>query len=286
MTRSNSPIGWFRIASTEAGLAYVELPHSSGRGMRDWMQRYVPEHRCVDEVGPNKAAIEQILEYLASERTHFDMPLDLRGTPFQRAVWDVLLKIPYGETCSYVEVARAIGRPNPFPSWCRATGSSPPTGASGATGEARISRPACSRWNACGRRAIGCSKGLLIFALRTGVPRNRTRNPLPHPQSVPAPAIRTRTCTHTRTRTKWATSDLLSSRPSARSTWRGAPNRRDQSGPLFCTDCFDVLQPDPCPCQSRDTRGTGSFAGSNRRRVRAGAARAERPTRSRGPTRN
>jgi len=111
IARSNSPIGRFRIASTETGLAYVELPHSSGRGMRDWMERYVPEHRCVDEVGPNRAAIAQILEYLASERTHFDVPLDLRGTPFQRAVWDVLLKIPYGETCSYGEVARAIGRP-------------------------------------------------------------------------------------------------------------------------------------------------------------------------------
>jgi O-6-methylguanine DNA methyltransferase len=112
IARANSPIGPFRIASTAAGLAYVELPHSSGRGMRDWMERYVPEHRCVDEVGPNRAAIDQILEYLASERTDFDVPLDLRGTPFQRAVWDVLLKIPYGETCSYAEVARAIGRPN------------------------------------------------------------------------------------------------------------------------------------------------------------------------------
>ncbi|MCH8890354.1 MAG: methylated-DNA--[protein]-cysteine S-methyltransferase [Myxococcales bacterium] len=79
--------------------------------MRDWMERYVPERRCVDEIGPNRAAIEQILEYLASERTHFDVPLDLRGTPFQRAVWDALLEIPYGESCSYAEVARAVGRP-------------------------------------------------------------------------------------------------------------------------------------------------------------------------------
>ena len=111
ISRSDSPIGQFRIASTEAGLAYVELPHSSGRGMRDWMERYVPERRCVDEIGPNRAAIEQILEYLASERTHFDVPLDLRGTPFQRAVWDALLEIPYGESRSYAEVARAVGRP-------------------------------------------------------------------------------------------------------------------------------------------------------------------------------
>jgi O-6-methylguanine DNA methyltransferase len=112
ISRSNSPIGRIRVASTGAGLAYLELPHSSGRGMRDWMERYLPERRCLEDVGPNAVAIEQILEYLASERTHFDIPLDLRGTPFQRAVWDVLLKIPYGDSCSYAEVARAIGRPN------------------------------------------------------------------------------------------------------------------------------------------------------------------------------
>ena len=111
IARSNSPIGRFRVATTEIGLVYLELPHSSGRGMRDFLDRHVPERRCVDEVGPNSAAIEQILEYLASERTHFDVPLDLRGTPFQRAVWDVLLKIPYGDSRSYAEVAGAIGRP-------------------------------------------------------------------------------------------------------------------------------------------------------------------------------
>ncbi len=79
--------------------------------MRGWMERYAPERRCVNEIGPNRAAIEQILEYLASERTHFDVPLDLRGTPFQRAVWDALLEIPYGESRSYADVARAVGRP-------------------------------------------------------------------------------------------------------------------------------------------------------------------------------
>jgi O-6-methylguanine DNA methyltransferase len=109
---SNSPIGRFRVASTEVGLAYVELPRSSGRGMRDWVQRYALECRCIDEIGPNRDAIDQILEYLASERTDFDVPLDLRGTPFQCAVWDALIEIPYGESRSYADVARAVGRPN------------------------------------------------------------------------------------------------------------------------------------------------------------------------------
>ena len=80
--------------------------------MRDWMRRYAFECRCVDEIGPNREAIDQLLEYLEGERTHFDVRLDLRGTPFQRAVWDALLEIPYGESRSYADVARAVGRPN------------------------------------------------------------------------------------------------------------------------------------------------------------------------------
>ncbi len=80
--------------------------------MRDWVQRYALECRCIDEIGPNRDAIDQILEYLASERTDFDVPLDLRGTPFQCAVWDALIEIPYGESRSYADVARAVGRPN------------------------------------------------------------------------------------------------------------------------------------------------------------------------------
>ena len=45
-------------------------------------------------------------------RTSFDLPLAPRGTPFQRAVWAALLEIPFGETASYGELARAIGKPS------------------------------------------------------------------------------------------------------------------------------------------------------------------------------
>jgi methylated-DNA-[protein]-cysteine S-methyltransferase len=55
--------------------------------------------------------IAQLREYFAGERVGFDIPLDLRGTPFQRAVWAGLLAIPFGETRSYSQLARAIGRP-------------------------------------------------------------------------------------------------------------------------------------------------------------------------------
>jgi methylated-DNA-[protein]-cysteine S-methyltransferase len=56
-------------------------------------------------------ASAQVKEYFAGKRKQFDLPLDMRGTEFQIAVWQALQKIPYGETRSYKEIAADIGRP-------------------------------------------------------------------------------------------------------------------------------------------------------------------------------
>jgi methylated-DNA-[protein]-cysteine S-methyltransferase len=58
------------------------------------------------------AVVEQLEEYFAGSRRSFDLELDPRGRPFDRAVWDLLAEIPYGETRSYGELARALGRPD------------------------------------------------------------------------------------------------------------------------------------------------------------------------------
>ena len=56
-------------------------------------------------------AAEQLTAYFAGELTRFDLPIAPVGTPFQKAVWDELLAIPYGETTSYRELAELLGRP-------------------------------------------------------------------------------------------------------------------------------------------------------------------------------
>ena len=56
-------------------------------------------------------AAAQITEYFEGKRTQFKLPLVMYGTEFQRAVWQALQKIPYGETRSYKEIAAGIGRP-------------------------------------------------------------------------------------------------------------------------------------------------------------------------------
>jgi len=59
-----------------------------------------------------KETANQLEEYLAGERTEFDVPMELDGTAFQRAVWAELSRIPYGTTISYGELARRVGRPS------------------------------------------------------------------------------------------------------------------------------------------------------------------------------
>jgi methylated-DNA-[protein]-cysteine S-methyltransferase len=56
-------------------------------------------------------AARQLDAYFAGELREFDLPLRPHGTPFQLAVWDALREIPYGQTASYADVARRIGRP-------------------------------------------------------------------------------------------------------------------------------------------------------------------------------
>jgi methylated-DNA-[protein]-cysteine S-methyltransferase len=58
--------------------------------------------------------VTELNEYLAGERREFRFSLDLRGTEFQLACWRALLAIPYGETRSYADIARAVGKPNAF----------------------------------------------------------------------------------------------------------------------------------------------------------------------------
>jgi methylated-DNA-[protein]-cysteine S-methyltransferase len=120
-----APIGAIRIASTRQGLAYVELPHASGRGLDGWLQRRAPDAHCEEGYAPNRAAATQILEYLDGKRTEFDLPLDLRGTAFQRRVWEKLLEIPYGETRSYQDIARAVRRPRALRAVGNANGANP-----------------------------------------------------------------------------------------------------------------------------------------------------------------
>jgi methylated-DNA-[protein]-cysteine S-methyltransferase len=109
-----TPIGPLTLHAGPRGLVAIAFP---GRG------------RPVDETARDPAALAgagaQLDEYFAGERTAFDLALDLRGTPFQRRVWEALLEIPYGTTVTYTELAEAVGRPDIVRAVAAAVGRTP-----------------------------------------------------------------------------------------------------------------------------------------------------------------
>lgn len=123
--RFETSIGTFRVALGERGLLFLELPHANGGGLPSWLARMVPDARIERRCEPPAEVVRQIEDFLSGERESFDLPLDLRGTPFQLAVWRELLRIPYGEVRSYGEVARAIGRPRAVRAVGAANGANP-----------------------------------------------------------------------------------------------------------------------------------------------------------------
>lgn len=72
----------------------------------------------IEETALIKECFNQLQEYFEGNRIKFDLPLDAKGTEFQRKVWSELLNIPYGETKSYRDIAVAIGNEKA----CRAIG--------------------------------------------------------------------------------------------------------------------------------------------------------------------
>jgi O-6-methylguanine DNA methyltransferase len=72
-----------------------------------------------------KGAIEQVKAYFSGARRTFDLPVLLPGTEFQHRVWEQVLSIPYGQTQSYSEVARALGKPRAVRAVGAAAGQNP-----------------------------------------------------------------------------------------------------------------------------------------------------------------
>jgi methylated-DNA-[protein]-cysteine S-methyltransferase len=99
-TVHHTPLGELTLIAGPAGLTGLRFP--GGPPLP------AAEHRSDRHLA---AAAGQLDEYFAGEREAFELDLDLRGTPFQLAVWEQLRGIPYGATVTYGAIARAIGRP-------------------------------------------------------------------------------------------------------------------------------------------------------------------------------
>jgi len=138
-----SPVGTLLVSASPAGVVSIGFvvvggaPVLVAAGADPSAERHV------------EAAVLQLDEYFAGRRREFDLPLDLRGTPFQVLAWQALLRIPFGATVTYGEQAAMIGRP----------------GAARAVGSANGRNPVpivvpCHRVLAAGSALGGYSSGL------------------------------------------------------------------------------------------------------------------------------
>ncbi|MCV7067541.1 methylated-DNA--[protein]-cysteine S-methyltransferase [Mycolicibacterium farcinogenes] len=112
----DSPVGLLTLAGRDGRLMHLRMVD----------QTYEPSRtgwETDDSAFPE--AVEQLAAYFAGKLTEFDLELDMVGTQFQRRVWEALRTIPYGETCSYGEIARQIGSPAAFRAVGLANGHNP-----------------------------------------------------------------------------------------------------------------------------------------------------------------
>jgi methylated-DNA-[protein]-cysteine S-methyltransferase len=107
-----TPIGFARITGTDLGISEITVVDEIGD-----QPESVPD--CIAE------AQVQLEEYFLKKRTEFDLKLQLRGTDFQKRVWEFLIKIPYGKTMSYMEQAHCLGDKKAIRAVASANGKNP-----------------------------------------------------------------------------------------------------------------------------------------------------------------
>ncbi|HEY1913648.1 MAG TPA: methylated-DNA--[protein]-cysteine S-methyltransferase [Vicinamibacterales bacterium] len=101
----DSPVGKLVLVATDEGLAAILWERDRPGRVRLDIEAEDPHHPVLVETE------RQLHEYFSGQRTMFSLKLDPSGTAFQRDVWQALLTIPFGETRSYGQIARQIGRP-------------------------------------------------------------------------------------------------------------------------------------------------------------------------------
>ena len=100
-----SPVGKLKLVASETGLIAILWENDT--------PRRVPLTDLVEDVH-QEILVEtgrQLSEYFAGKRDTFSIPLDMRGTAFQKNVWEALQTIPFGKTLSYGQIAKQLGRP-------------------------------------------------------------------------------------------------------------------------------------------------------------------------------
>jgi AraC family transcriptional regulator of adaptative response/methylated-DNA-[protein]-cysteine methyltransferase len=121
---AESPLGRLLVAATNKGVCSVMLGDSDASLKADLLREF-PAAEIRHDEKPLRLSLNTIVEHLKNKSPHVDLPLDIRATAFQRQVWEQLRSIPYGQTYSYSEVAKAIGQDKAVRAVARACATNP-----------------------------------------------------------------------------------------------------------------------------------------------------------------
>ncbi len=107
-TITDCELGRILVARTIKGLCNVAFGDDDAELEANLKSEY-PKAELVKDAAVLKGFVEEILKHLAGKKKRLDLPLDIQATAFQMQVWELLRKIPYGETVSYSQIAELLG---------------------------------------------------------------------------------------------------------------------------------------------------------------------------------
>lgn len=123
-TIAESPLGRLLVATTARGVCAVRMGDTDAELEKDLRSEFPAATIERDDVRLQDT-VTTVLSHLANNKPYLDLPLDIRATAFQRQVWEHLRAIPYGETVSYADVAKALGKPGAVRAVGRACATNP-----------------------------------------------------------------------------------------------------------------------------------------------------------------
>ncbi|MEY9974516.1 methylated-DNA-[protein]-cysteine S-methyltransferase [Lysinibacillus sp. RC46] len=113
------------IVASDEGLVYIGTPNASFEEVEVWAKKPFKGYRFEENKEKLQRYVKQLKAYFNKELTEFDVPVHVKGTQFQLAVWNALKELPYGTTTTYSDIAHRIGNPKAVRAVGSAIGANP-----------------------------------------------------------------------------------------------------------------------------------------------------------------
>ncbi|MFF2179288.1 methylated-DNA--[protein]-cysteine S-methyltransferase [Lysinibacillus sp. NPDC058147] len=117
--------GSMYIVASDEGLVYIGTPNAPFEEVEVWAKKRFKGYHFEENKEKLQKYVKQLTAYFNKELIEFDVPVHVKGTPFQLAVWDALKELPYGTTTTYSDIAHRIGNPKAVRAVGSAIGANP-----------------------------------------------------------------------------------------------------------------------------------------------------------------